>query len=234
MATDVVPACNICGGREFVPGPNGRLSPAGAPPQCGSCRSLERQRSLRACLLRVPEETLSSRRAIQFAPDGSLDSAWFRSLETSTYGGENSIDLQEIDRAADSYDFISLSSVLEFIPDDRRAFAELARIGSESCILHCMFCSSLGAPQSTHFGEPHGTFGRYHDYGADLEEWFATSRRGLTTLMVGGVDPVTGHTEPHHFFCRQGRDAKVLADSFTNSDPVCKVSIHATEAPDVG
>lgn len=202
-----------------MPGPNGRLSGSGVPPQCGGCRSLERQRSLRACLLRVPAEMLSSRRTIQFAPDASLDPAWFQSFETSTYEGENSIDLQRIDRPASSYDFISLSSVLEFVPDDRRAFAELARIGSDACILHCTFASSLDAPKSTHFGEPHGTFGRYHDYGADLEEWFETTRHGFGTLVVRGVDPVTDEAEPHHFFCRRDGDAETLRDSFASGEP---------------
>lgn len=228
-----MPACNICGEHKFVPGPNGRLSQSGVPPQCGGCRSLERQRSLRACLVRVPAEMLSSRRAIQFAPDASLDPAWFQSFETSIYGGENSIDLQAIDRPAGSYDFISLSSVLEFVPDDRRAFAELTKIGSEDCILHSTFCSSLGAPQSTHFGEPYGTFGRYHDYGADLEDWFDTSRHGFQTLVVGGIDPVTDDSELHHFFCRQAQDAEALKESLTDGEPEFEVSVHAGKASDV-
>jgi hypothetical protein len=208
-----MPACNICGGREFVPGPNGRLSKSGAPPQCANCRSLERQRSLRACLSRLPPETLSWRRALQFAPDASLDPAWFQSFETSTYGGENSIDLQEIDRPAGSYDFISLSSVLEFVADDRRAFSELMRIGSEACILHCTFLSTLAAPNSTHYGEPHGDFGRYHDYGSDLTAWFDTDKHDLSTLMVSAVDPVTSREGPIHFFCRRREDAEILSAS---------------------
>jgi len=205
-----MPVCNICGGREFVPGPNGRLAGSGAPPRCGDCGSLERQRSLRAFLSRLPAEMLCWRRAIQFAPDGSLDPAWFRSFETSTYEGENSIDLQEIDRPDDSYDFISLSMVLEFVPDDRRAFGELVRVGSDSCIVHTSPGSVLNAPVSTHHERPHGSFGRHHYYGNDLDEWFETARRGLTTVPVRAVDPVTGTPDDVRFFCRSEADGDAL------------------------
>jgi hypothetical protein len=206
-----MPVCNICGGREFVPGPNGRLAKSGAPPRCRSCGSLERQRSLRAFLSRLPAEMLSWRRAIQFAPDASLDPSRFRSFETSTYEGENSIDLQEIDRPDDSYDFISLSMVLEFVPDDRRAFGELVRVGSDACIIHTSPGSVLGAPTSTHHEEPHGSFGRHHYYGNDLEDWFETARRGLTTVSVRAVDPVTGTPDDVRFFCRREADAHTLS-----------------------
>jgi hypothetical protein len=205
-----MPVCNICGGGEFAPGPNGRLAQSWAPPRCRECGSLERQRSLRAFLSQVPAEMLSWRRAIQFAPDASLDPAWFRSFETSTFEGENSIDLQEIDRPDDSYDFISLSMVLEFVPDDRRAFGELVRVGSEACIIHTSPGSVLGAPTSTHHEQPHGSFGRHHYYGNDLEDWFETGRRGLTMVAVRAVDPVTGTLDDVRFFCRQESDADIL------------------------
>lgn len=193
-----------------MPGPNGRLTGSGAPPRCAGCGSLERQRSLRAVLAKLPPEMLSWRRAIQFAPDGSLDPAWFRSFETSTYGGENSIDLQRIDRADGSYDFISLSMVLEFVPDDRHAFGELVRVGSEECILHSSPGSVLRAPTSTHHEEPHGSFGRHHYYGRDLAEWLGAAGHGLHTVPVRAADPVTGTLDDHWFFCRRADDAGVF------------------------
>lgn len=202
--------CNICGGLEFVPGPNGRLTDDGAPPQCAGCRSLERQRSVRACLTQVPPEMLAWRRALHFAPDASLDPAWFHSFETSTYGGDNSIDLQEIDRADGSYDFISLSMVLEFVPDDRKAFAELTRIGSEGCVIHNSSGSTLSTETSTHHEEPHGSFGRYHYYGNDIVERFEIGRHGFSAVRVRAVDPVTGVPDVIHFFCRQESDADAL------------------------
>jgi hypothetical protein len=160
--------------------------------------------------MQTPPEMLSWRRALQFAPDASLDPTWFRSFETSTYEGENSIDLQEIDRPDGSYDFISLSMVLEFVPDDRKAFGELARIGSDGCIIHNSSGSSLNAATSTHHDDPHGSFGRYHYYGSDIEERLEVQRYGFSAVRVQAVDPVTGTPDVIHFFCRQASDAGVL------------------------
>ena len=203
--------CNICGGREFVPGPNGRLTASGEAPQCAGCRSLERQRSARACFVKLPPDMLAWRAALQFAPDASLDPAWFHSFETSTFGGENSIDLQDIDRPDGSYDFISLSMVLEFVPDDRRGFGELARIGSDSCIIHNSSGSLLNALASTHHDEPKGPFGRYHYYGGDIEERLEIERHGFSAVRVRAEDPVTGVEDDLHFFCRQESDAEMLS-----------------------
>jgi hypothetical protein len=154
---------------------------------------------------------LAWRQALQFAPDASLDPAWFHSFETSTFGGENSIDLQQIDRPDGSYDFISLSMVLEFVPDDRRGFAELARIGSDKCIIHNSSGSLLNAPVSTHHDEPKGPFGRYHYYGSDIEERLEVERHGLSAVRVQAEDPVTGTPDVIHFFCRQPSDADILS-----------------------
>lgn len=208
-----MPGCNICEGRKFIAGPNGRISASGKAPRCADCGSLERQRSVRACLVKVPSEILAWREALQFAPDASLDPAWFRSFETSTFGGKNSIDLQKIDRPDKSYDFISLSMVLEFVPDDRRGFRELARIGSEKCIIHNSSGSMLGAPASMHHEQPSGPFGRYHYYGSDIEEQLEVERHGFSAVRVQAEDPVTQEKDVIHFFCRQESDAAILRDA---------------------
>jgi hypothetical protein len=203
--------CNICGGEEFTAGPNGRLCKSGDPPRCANCRSLERQRSLYASLAKIPGDLLRWRRAIQFAPDGSLDPQWFLSFETSTFGGDNSIDLQAIDRPDDTYDFISLSMVLEFVPDDRKAIGELVRIGSDRCIIHNSSGSTLSASISTHHEMPHGAFGRYHYYGDDIEEHLELARHGLWPVRVRATDPVTGTPDIFHLFCRREDEAKTLS-----------------------
>jgi hypothetical protein len=153
---------------------------------------------------------LAWRKALQFAPDASLDPTWFRSFETSSYGGENSIDLQEIDRPDGSYDFISLSMVLEFVPDDRKGFSELARIGSQRCIIHNSSGSMLHASTSTHHQDPKGAFGRYHYYGNDIEERLEIERHGFSAIRVRAEDPVTRVPDAVHFFCRQRSDAEIL------------------------
>jgi hypothetical protein len=216
LSDRVIPLCNICGGVEFEPGPNGRLAPNGGPPRCVSCGSLERHRGLRRALLFIPRPTLAWRRALQFAPDSSLEDSWFESLEKSKYGTENSIDLAgEIDRPDDSYDFISLSLVLEFVPDDRKAFDELLRIGSDELIMHLTFTSGLQDAESWHRDHAEG-FGTYHGYGWDFEQWFGTAERGLSTLVFEMPDPVTGDaTYPFCFFFRRRGDAETWVAALT-------------------
>jgi hypothetical protein len=215
----VDPVCNICGGTEFEPGPNGRLAPNGQPPRCANCESLERHRGLRRALELIPRETFALRRALQFAPESSLDDSWFESFERSKYEGENSIDLAEpIDRPDGSYDFISLSLVIEFVPDDRDAFDELLRIGSDELILHLTFTSGLREKYSRHTEEPIGEFGTYHDYGWDFDQWFGTAERGLSILVIDMPDPVTGDTShPFVFFFRRLEDAETFAGTFEAS-----------------
>jgi hypothetical protein len=207
--------CNICGGTEFRAGPGGRTTPGG-PPRCSKCASLERHRALRRAFLAIPPSMLAWRRALQFAPDPSLEARWFSSFETSSYEGENSIDVRSIDRPSGSYDFLSLSQVLEFVPEDRAAFSELVRIGSERLIMHLTFASALTAePVSRHFDAPQGAVGRYHDYGQDLELWFDTAAHGLSTLTGHVADPVTGDAScAFGFFCRDRSDAEALSAIF--------------------
>jgi hypothetical protein len=219
----VAALCNICGGAEFEPGPRGRLSPDGGQPRCTECGSLERHRALRRAFQLIPAPMLAWRRALQFAPDTSLEESWFRSYEGSTYGGENTIDMRAIDRPDSSYDFISLSLVLEFVTDDRRAFGELLRVGSDDLILHITFASGLTDEESTHTDKPSGDYGHYHDYGRDFEQRFGTAEQALSTLILEIPDPVTGDaTYPFCFFCRRRNDAETLAAAFA-AEPAASV-----------
>ncbi|HWH44405.1 MAG TPA: methyltransferase domain-containing protein [Thermoleophilaceae bacterium] len=206
-------ACNICDGNSFEAGPGGRMARTGLPPRCSGCWSLERHRSLRNAFLQIPREVLDGRRALQFAPDGSLDPEWFSSYEKSIYGGENSIDLESIPREDGSYDFISLSHVLEFVADDRRAFAELVRVGSPSLVLHVTFASGMRG-ESRHFDEPQPPYGRFHDYGADMPEWLGVAGHGLDVVEGRFTDPVTDVAESAHFFVRSAADAEALRSAF--------------------
>jgi hypothetical protein len=166
---------------------------------------------LRKALEYIPRSDLAWRRALQFAPDGSLEESWFRTYEASTYGGKNSIDMQAIDRPADSYDFISSSMVLEFVPDDRKAFSELLRVGSDALIMHLTFTSGLKDAKTQHYEQAKG-WGTWHDYGWDYDEWFGTAEREISTLVVNMPDPVTGDaTYPFCFLFRRESDLDTWA-----------------------
>ena len=135
------------------------------------------------------------------------------------YGGNNSIDITAIDRHSDSYDLVSLSLVLEFVRDDRRAFAELVRVGSARCILHCTLSFQSRSASSSHYDPPKGAWGYYHEYGCDVEEWFGTAEHGLSTLLVRVADPITSSDVPFFFFCSDREDAETLNAALTAELP---------------
>jgi hypothetical protein len=174
----------------------------GRAPHCTSCGSLERHRANRALLERLPAVAYAWRRALQFSPDMALVPTWFRHFEVSVYEGSNSLDLQKIARADGAYDFISLSHVLEFIPDDRAAVDEIERIMSDRAILHLVLSHPLTRAQCEDFGEATGTHRYFHLYGRNFAEWFELERRGLELLVVEACDPVTGEFEAVHLLTK--------------------------------
>lgn len=130
--------CNVCRwrGSEF-------FSTREAPdPACPSCLSLPRHRLLKAVL----EERQAPRpgsRVLHVSPKGEERlGRWFRKL-SSTYvtidkGGPwndfsqgnaiTQMDLTRLGFAANSFDFVMCSHVLENIRDDRRAISEIYRV----------------------------------------------------------------------------------------------------------
>jgi SAM-dependent methyltransferase len=198
-------ACNICGGTTFGPGPAGRMTADGKPPHCTQCGSLERHRANRRIFESLPIGFLSWRRGLQFSPDMALSAAWFRSFEISIYGGSNSLDLQRIDRADNTYDFVSLSHVLEFVPDDQASFSEIIRVLDPAGLIHLVLSQPEGRTNSLDFPAATGTHGYFHLYGRDFAERFRLRARELHLLIVASRDPVTGAREVTHFITKSAR-----------------------------
>lgn len=225
MSASSLPVCNICGCSDFGTGPSGRLSENGALPGCLKCGSLERQRALRTLYDRLPIRFLSWRRALQFSPDVAVSERWFRSLEVSNYEGDSSLDLQAIDRPDASYDFITLSHVLEFVPDDRAAVSELIRIMSPLGLLHMTLSRPLSRPLSQDFMSSVATTGEhryFHLYGRDFAERFQLRERGVHMKVVMVTDPVTNVSEAIHFLARSTevlRGMTLIIDKMTDLPP---------------
>lgn len=130
-ARGLVPrTCPICRYR-------GRFTAYGQPPRydarCGSCRSLERQRLIRLCIDRTG--FLEGRHAVlHFAPEvqvGRYVKSLVAHYETADLSERRSVthrvNVEETGLAAESYDRILCSHVLEHV-DDHRALAEIHRL----------------------------------------------------------------------------------------------------------
>jgi SAM-dependent methyltransferase len=202
----MTPACTICGETRFQPGPNGRQADSGRLPCCTGCGALERQRIVRRIFEAFPLGFLDWRKGLQFSPDNGIDPRWFRAYEVSVYGGDNSLDIQQIDRPDQSYDFISFNHVLEFVPDDRRAFAEMVRVLGPEGVIQAGFSTPLSRECSEDYRTPFGPHQAWHLYGRDLALRFANAH-GLGMLAVSETDPCTGAHEVFHLFFKRPADA---------------------------
>lgn len=186
-------ACNICGGDSFTEGPNGRVCPNGLTPRCANCRSLERHRQLRRVYARLPGEFLSTLQVLQLSPDIGVDPNWFRGYEVSVFGGENSLDLQAMDRPDASYDLVICNHVLEHVADDRAGFRELVRVAGP----HGLVQVTVPSPQTRAVTEDWGyprpeDHGHYRKYGRELTDYFRPTVPGICLLEVRSVDLSTG------------------------------------------
>jgi hypothetical protein len=190
--------CNICGAAAFGPGPGGRGSVRGLQPACRGCGALERQRVLRALVRSLPIGFLAARRALLFGSAAGLAPSWFRSWELVSMRGRT--ELPSSARPDGSVDLIVLDHVLEYVEDDRRAFAALTRLLSSDGVMFGCFAAPQARPVSLHLGAPEG--GVWHRYGADLARRFDCARAGLAVLAVEASDPSTGARVQVHVFCR--------------------------------
>lgn len=137
--------CPVCKSkvRVFLPFGNGFWSNAvgiGLRPnaQCPNCKSLERHRAL-WLLMQQLDWYRKGMRVLHFAPElifyqlfSSLKDIdyWPVDLDPKRYGGmvRKAVDITNITFDDNSFDLIMCTHVLEHIPDDKKAMAELYRV----------------------------------------------------------------------------------------------------------
>lgn len=191
-SADAPAACTICGGTRFEPGPNQRTSSTGRAPRCSRCRSLERHRQLRQLYAQLPRDYLASLEVLQLSPDIGVDPAWFRSYAVSTYGGENSLDLQAIARPDAAYDLVICNHVLEHVADDRQGLRELLRVTRPEGFVQITVPSPYTRSTTIDWGyaDAHA-HGHYRGYGRDVLQRFGAARPDAAVLQIEVFDPVT-------------------------------------------
>jgi SAM-dependent methyltransferase len=186
------------------------MSKSARPPCCLKCGSLERHRMQREILQLLPRALFSGRSCLQFSHDAALDPTWFFAFEISVFGGMNSLDVQSIERPDASYDYVTMNHVLEFVPDERKAFAELIRILTPDGILQIGFSDLIGRKETIHSDGKSGPFQHRHLFGRDLVSHFRTQSLGVSILAVTAEDPITDTSETVHFFCRHSTTCNAI------------------------
>ncbi len=184
--------CNICGNNTFGGGPGGRMSVTGASPRCEKCQSLERHRAYKRVFEKLVDESYKLKKFLQFSQDGTVVPEWFASHEVSVYGGENSLDLQKIERGNYEYDIVMCNHVLEHVPYDNSALNELLRITKKDGFVFLTVPSPASKESTTDWGYPkEEDHGHYRIYGKDFEKMLSRYLPNAWILSVKAIDTVT-------------------------------------------
>jgi SAM-dependent methyltransferase len=125
------PICTYQGPFHTVTSATGRRKNA----QCPSCGAFERHRLQCWCLYGLFDlHDFSKMRLLHFAPESHLRKilaprvARYETADLYAAGVDHSVDLQALPFADSTYDIVYASHVLEHVPDDGRALAEIHRI----------------------------------------------------------------------------------------------------------
>jgi len=204
--------CNLCDSDNFGPGPSGRMAITGLAPRCTKCQSLERHRAIRCIMLLLRESfKFYSLRALQFSEDFSVIGEWFAHHEVSVFNGNNSLDLQKIDRPSASYNFIICNHVLEHVPDDRIALIEMQRVVGDSGLIFLSVPSPHIFETTRDWGYPNWEqHGHFRIYGRDLIDKMRTCLPGSTIAMLDLRDEVTNTSESAFLITRSPNVALVI------------------------
>lgn len=213
--------CNICGNGSFGGGPNGRMSLKGLPPRCEKCQSLERHRVYRKVFEQLVDEELKTLSFLQFSRDRTVDPEWFFSHEVSVYGGDNSLDLQNINRKDNFYNIVMCNHVLEHVADDKSALRELFRVITDDGFVFLTVPNPLNKAKTTDWGYPkEEQHGHYRIYGADIQEKLINTLPSAWILSKTAIDEATGTEDIVFFICRTKQKAEKLSTKLTNTKEI--------------
>ena len=209
----------ICGGRDFVAGPNGRLARGGQPPRCASCGSLERHRIVRGLFDALDADFFSGRKVLQFSPDPATPADRFATVEISVHGGSNSLDLAAIDRPDGMYDWVVANHVIEHVEDDLASMREMLRVIGPSGVVQLTAPSPSTRLWTDEWGYPDpADHGHYRIYGCDLPIRLAPAIGAAVGLQAIGRDQVTGRRDVVYFFTPDKTVADRLAGCLRAAD----------------
>lgn len=215
--------CNICGGAEFGPGPGGRSSRSGHPPQCRSCLSLERHRTARAAMVELMTDEFSRFNVLQISEDRCVEPDWFSSHYVSVYGTSTSLDIQDIHRPSSTFDLVICNHVLEHVADDRAALRELTRVIKDDGFVFLTFPDPANRPVTSDWGFPReDQHGHYRMYGRDVEDLFRDTLSHRWVVSQEVADPATGVNDLIYFLAKTDAGAKRVLDCYSDAQIICR------------
>ncbi|WP_074159123.1 polysaccharide pyruvyl transferase family protein [Prochlorococcus sp. MIT 1306] len=203
--------CPICKTKSFSPGGASHFR---LKRLCNKCGSLPRHRAVFSALVNfgIPDSALDA--GIMFSKDQSISPSWFKTFEYSIYNGDNHLDLCDIARPNESYDFIALNHVLEHTRDDKKALKELSRILRIQGYISITVPSPAIFPKTDDWGYPDpNAHNHYRNYGREFYQLLCTSLNGFTVLELQIFDPVT-LTPDYLYLCHKSDSKLHLSNNF--------------------
>jgi hypothetical protein len=213
--------CPICGtrARRFLRfGLFGRRNA-----QCPGCGSVERHRFLWLYLSTRTDLLTGRHRVLHTAPEPWLEARlrglpnlWYRSVDRFNPAADVAADLTDLPFPDASFDWILSSHVLEHVPDDGAAIAELARVlrPGGRAILMVPFDPEGPTREGAHLADPAERMARFgHPYhyrinGRDFPHRLAAA--GLVPILVDSRRLLSPHqrrrfrvNRNHLFDCRR-------------------------------
>ncbi|GHD33744.1 class I SAM-dependent methyltransferase [Parahalioglobus pacificus] len=149
------------------------------------------------------EPLTSEMRVLQFAPDNTLVPDNFLSYTSSTYKGENSLDMMHTGLADSTFDLIVSNHVIEHVPDDLKALSESLRLVGKKGIVHVCAPTPADTPETVDWGFPDSQKTQhYRNYGADMGCRLLECDPKLNCFAVFGIDSITRVSDVVFFFSR--------------------------------
>jgi SAM-dependent methyltransferase len=183
--------CNICGwrGRQFYPNSGPGYDETGT--LCPGCRGLDRHRALLAILLAATEYFAPGIRVIEVAPMRRFQALClaqrtmdYTSFDIERYAMERG-DITAMRYADDSADYFTCFHVLEHIPAEAKALAEIRRVLRPGgvAILQVPVDGSVGTTYE--YGKPDPReVGHVRRYGRDFDKRIAAHGFDVTSVSV--------------------------------------------------
>jgi SAM-dependent methyltransferase len=202
--------CRICGSKDFVAGFKGRLT-NGCPPACAKCHTVERHRMVHA-LYNEMRPVIKDMRALHYAPDRSVDPAWFKSYRASIFGTPTSLNMEKTGLPANSFDIILSNHVLEHVGDEAGAFSESFRLVGQTGVVHFCVPTPLFRWETVDWGFADPNINEhFRDYGAEFPLHVANLMKGVHGMAVTGTDPITAQQDMIYFFSFDNKALEKLA-----------------------
>jgi len=178
------------------------------------CGALERHRIARRLFDLLPDALLNGRRVLQFSPDHSVKPERVAELRVSDYGVSDSLDIQAIAVADGSYNWIVSHHVVNFIPDDKKALREMARVVGPKGAVLLTVGGTTHAFETQVFERPTGPHAAYKIYGCDFAEFLAQVVPTAGILEVVGTDPSTATLDTTYIYSQDIELLRTIGRAF--------------------